>query len=219
MSASKSRRAFRRLLLLLPLLLAAPAAYAQDAVQPPPAHPSLAGTWIPKVEKESMPDAGPAGWTKVVVEQRDPALKFSVVHGVNSKSKNYEHTYYTDGRGETNGGMVYFFIIANNKAALAEVKSKSAWEGGALVVVHRVSMPDMVITGGVVSTSLDVTMRWEVSPDGKLLTRTIKQSNYSAVFRQIVPEGKIKETELPVNGGKQQATESRDTYVLLEEKR
>jgi hypothetical protein len=70
-----------------------------------------------------------------------------------------------------------------------------------------------------VSTGLDVTMRWEVSPDGKLLTRTVRQSNYSAVFRQIVPGGQIKETELPVNGGKGQDTESRDTYVLLEEKR
>jgi hypothetical protein len=217
MSASKGLYAASLLLLLLP---AAPAALAQDGRQPAAAaRPSLAGTWIPKYEKDAMPDAGPSGWTKVTVEQHDPALKFSVVHALNSKTKNYELTYYADGRGETNSGMVYFFIIANSKAAGAEVKSKSVWEGNALVVVHRVSMPDTVIQSGVVSVTLDVTMRWEVSPDGKVLTRTIRQSNYSAVFRQVVPGGKLKETELPVNGGKPLSTESRDTYVLLEEKR
>ena len=113
--------------------------------------------------------------------------------------------------------MVYFFITANSKLAAEEVRSKSAWDGGALVVVHRVSMPDQVIQGGVVAVSLDVTMRWEVSPDGKLLTRTIRQSNHEAVFRQVVPGG-IKETPLPVQLGKEPAAESRDTYVLLEAK-
>lgn len=212
------------------LLLAPPSAPAQvtptpdAAPRPAPAkRPSIAGTWIPKYEKESMSSAGPEGWTKVNVGQQDAAVKFSVVHAVGSRSKNYELTYYADGRGETNPGMVYFFLVStDNKVAGGEIKSETKWEGDALVVVHHVKMPDIVIRdsvkGGVVVPSLDVTMRWEVSPDGKTLTRTIKQSNFSAVFRQIVPmdEGQIKETPLPVTGRKE--TESKDAYVLLEEK-
>jgi hypothetical protein len=225
MSASKMLRAFCALLLLL-LLLAAPRAFSQtgdqtasDSQTGRPATAArrspLAGTWIPKVEKDKMPGSGADGWTKVNIEQQDSALKFSVVHAVGSKSKNYELTYYTDGRGETNPGMVYYFIIANSKLAGAEVKSRSAWDGDALVVVHRVSMPDQPIQGGVVYMSLDVTMRWEVSPDGKVLTRTIKQSNYSAFFRQYLA-GEFKDTDLSVN--QPQSPESRDTYVLLEAK-
>ena len=221
MSASKMLRALCAL-----LLLAAPHAFSQTGGQTTSDSQTskqatttrrspLAGIWIPKVEKDKMPEAGPDGWTKVNIEQQDSALKFSVVHAVGSKSKNYELTYYTDGRGESNGGMVYYFIVANNKVAGAEVKSKSAWDGDALVVVHRVSMPDQPIKGGVVYTSLDVTMRWEVSPDGKVLTRTIKQSNFSAFFRQYLA-GEFKDTDLSIN--QPQNPDFRDTYVLLEAK-
>jgi hypothetical protein len=219
-----------RALCALLLLPAAPNAFSQaggqtpsdsqTSVQTKPTRRSaFIGTWIPKGEKEKMPDAGADGWTKVNIEQQDSALKFKVVHAVNSKTKNYELAYYTDGRGETNRGMVYFFIVANSKLAAEEVKSKTTWDGDALVVVHRVSMPDTVIQGGVVVVDCDVTMRWEVSPDGKVLSRTIKQSNYSAVFKQIVPGGQIKETPVSVNMGQAQNLESRDDYLLLEAKR
>ncbi|MFL6254820.1 MAG: hypothetical protein ACJ74T_07340 [Pyrinomonadaceae bacterium] len=222
MSPSKMLWVFGALL----LLLTAPRAFSQTGSQAASdsqtskqvtaaRRPSFVGTWIPKGEKDKMPQAGPDGWTKVNIEQQDSALKFSVVHAVGSKSKNYELTYYTDGRGETNSGMVYYFIVANSKLAGAEVKSKSAWDGDALVVVHRVSMPDQPIKGGVVYTSLDVTMRWEVSPDGKVLTRAIKQSNFSAFFRQYLA-GEFKDTELPIN--QPQNLDSQDTYVLLEAK-
>src|SRR5687768_255267 len=138
MHASKGLRALCLLLLLAP---AAPPAHSQAAGQSPnatrppaaAARPSLAGTWIPKGEHETMPNAGPEGWTKVNVGQREDAVKFSVVHAADSKSQNYELTYYADGRGETNRGMVYFFITANSKLAAEEVKSKSAWDGRALV--------------------------------------------------------------------------------------
>ena len=223
------RRSIRLAAFAALLLLAPPSALAQltprtdatPSAAAPAKRPSIVGTWIPKWEKDAKPDAGADGWTKVNVGQQDAAVKFSVVHAVGSKSKNYEQTYYADGRGETNRGMVYFFLVGNGNKPDDEVKSKTTWEGDVLVVVHHVKMPDIVIKGGVVVPSLDVTMRWEVSPDGKTLTRTIRQSNFAAVFRQIVPEeqGQIKETPLPVNGGAaQKPTESQDTYVLLEEK-
>jgi hypothetical protein len=218
MLKTKKHSALRLLPLLL--ILSAPSVFAQTSVRAAPAkHPSLAGTWIPKSEKDAKPDAGPAGWTNVIVEQQGDVLKFTLVYPAASKQPMRELTFYTDGRGETNKGTVYFYLIGNgNKLADGEVKSKTAWEGDALVVVHHMFMPDIVIQGGVVVPSLDVTMRWEVSADGKTLTRTIKQSNFAAVFRQIVPQdqGQIKETPLAMSGAKD--AESKDTYVLLEEK-
>lgn len=196
------------------LCLTSPHALAQK-------RPSFAGTWIPKIEKDAKPDAGASGWTNVNIEQKDDTVKFTLVYPAVSKLAKREFTFYTDGRGETNGGAVYFFLIGNGKAASDEVKSNTTWDGDALVVVNHMKMPDTVLQAGVVSVSLDVTMRWEVSPDGKTLTRTMKQSNYSAVFRQMV-QGQIKETPLPVNTSRatEQATsDTRDTYALLEEKR
>ncbi len=218
MLKTKKRSALRLLPLLL--ILSAPTVGAQTGAQAAPSkHPSLAGTWIPKSEKDAKPDAGPAGWTNVTVEQQGDAVKFTLAYTAASKQPKREFTFYTDGRGETNKGMVYFYLIGNGKKLVeGDVKSKAAWEGDALVVVHHVFMPDIVLQGGVVTPSLDVTMRWEVSSDGKTLTRTMKQSNYAAVFRQIVPQdqGQIKETPLAMSGAKE--TESKDTYVLLEEK-
>ena len=113
---------------------------------------------------DAKPCAGPDGWTKVNIEQRDDAVKFGVV--------------------------------------------------------HRMRAPDTVSHAGVVTMSLDVTTRREVSPDGRTLTRAVTRSNYPAVFRQPV-QGRVKETPLAVKVGVDSSknSESRDTYVLPETKR
>ncbi|HEX8492771.1 MAG TPA: hypothetical protein VF658_08025 [Pyrinomonadaceae bacterium] len=172
------------------------------------------GTWIPSVEKERKPDAGPRGWTNMIIEQHGPELKFTLVHpnpdGKTTRRLNF--TFYTDGRGETNTGTVYYMVITNQKPSNEEVvKSTTKWDGEALVVVHR-----MVDHQGAVTVNSDLTMRWELSRDGKTLARTMKTTNYSATYKE-TESGEERALKVTVDGAADK--EFKDTYIRLEAKR
>jgi hypothetical protein len=162
----------------------------------------FSGTWIPQVEKDSKPDAGSKGWTNVIITQVGQDIKFTLVYPQTSKAPTRELKYYIDERGETNEGLVYYYYIANGKETEKEVKSKTKWDGSVLVTVHK-----MVFRENAITVTNDLTMRWELSPDGKTLTRYTKLSNYVATYGQKI---------LPMKGTTD--TESKDTYFLLEAK-
>jgi hypothetical protein len=205
----------RKLLLISSLLLAcASAAAAQDIAKlMVDKKPNLSGVWIPQVEKERNPDAGPSGWTNMIVEQRDPELKFTLIHPNpdGKTTRKLEFTYYTDGRGEINDGMVYYFLIQNTKMAYKSVKSTTKWEGKNLVVVHKMATK-MVAGQWPVTVNSDVIMSWELSSDGKTLTRTTKQENFSATYTDKSGEEKPLNVSLSGHAGE----EYKDTYALLE---
>ena len=173
--------------------------------------PNLSGVWIPKGEKEIKPDAGPDGLTNVIIEQRDPELKFTLIHPNpdGKTTRKLEFTFYTDGRGETNSGTVYYFLTANGSLPERTVKSTTEWDGNALVTIHR-----MVTRQGPATINSDLTMRWELSGDGKTLTRTTKNSNFSAIYK--LPSGE--EKVLTVSTGGKVNEEFKDTYIFLKPK-
>jgi hypothetical protein len=200
------------------LLLSAHAAAAQGGVVAAAAQakPNFSGVWIPRVEKQGKPDAGSAGWTNVIVEQRDPELKFTLIHPNpdGKTTRKLEFTFYTDGRGETNDGMVYYALIQDDKIPYTSVASTTKWEEKTLVVVHKVVIK-MLVKQWTVSVNTEVTMRWELSGDGKTLTRTTRQSNVSASY---VDESGA---ERPLNAGMagKAGEDFTDYYDLLEARR
>lgn len=208
----------RKLFLICSLLLvSASISTAQDKNKATTdKRPNFSGVWIPQVEKEKKPDAGPNGWTNVIIEQHDPELKFTLIHPNpdGKTTRKLEFTYYTDGRGETNDGMVYYFLVQNKVMAYKSVKSTTNWDGKTLVVVHKMATK-MVAGQWLVTVNFDVTMRWELSDDGKTLIRTTKQENFSATSTDKSGE----EKPLNVSPSGHAGEEFKDTYILLEAKR
>jgi len=176
----------------------------------PEMKPELAGVWIPEVEKTNKPDAGSEGWTNVVIEQSDTQVKFRLVYPPGAKPPTREFAYYTDQRGETNSGTVYFFFVANKKMADEEVRSKANWDGAVLVVIHQ-----LIVHDGPLTVNVELTMRWSMSDDGKTLTRTMNTVTKSATYLQKTA-GSEKLYPLAVPNGKN--AESKDVYLRLEPK-
>lgn len=185
--------------------------FGQEANQPQTfKKPDLSGTWIPKDEKEKSPDGNSNDWTNMIIEQGERSVKFTLVYQKGSKAPSKVFNFLTDESGETNDGTVYFFFIANNKEAEKEVRSKTKWEGNALVTVHKIIVKETQFT-----LNLDLIMRWERSADGKTLTRKMKYTNYKALYKQ-----GDKLLELPVKSPNGKAEdEFQDSFVLLEKKK
>jgi hypothetical protein len=123
--------------------------------------PDFSGTWTLDRSKSdfglfSDRPVGRAEITLVVVHGGDE-LKFTRTVRVNGREEKRELAYYTDGRGETNPGLF----------GVAEVKSKTAWEGDK--VVARAKLPRKGPHG---DADIELTEKWYVSGDGKTLIET-----------------------------------------------
>src|SRR5216684_2975656 len=166
-----------KLILVGAMLLLSTSVASSQAVNTtrPEVKPDFTGVWIPEYEKTNKPDAGSHGWTNVIIEQRDPQVKFRLVYPPGGKPPTREFAYFTDQRGETNLGTVYYFLVANKKMADEEVKSKTTWDGGAVVIVHQ-----LIVHDGPLTVNIELTMHWSVSDDGKTLTRIISTETKSA---------------------------------------
>jgi hypothetical protein len=130
------------------------------------AHPDFSGTWV--IERAKS-DFGPfeekplakADLT-LVVEHRDPELKFRRTLSLNDRQEVKEFAFYTDERGETNQSTL----------GVGEVESKTKWDGDRVV-----SEGQMTRRGQGGPYTLKVTQKWQVSSDGKTLTNTTLISN------------------------------------------
>lgn len=199
---------FLSCLLVICAALAMAQSDTKSAVQK---RPNLSGVWIPQLEKQRKPKAGPTGWTNVIIEQSEAEIKFRLVYPPDSQPPQREFFYYTNGRGETNRGMVYYFHATPGASPDDEFASTASWDGNALVVVHKI-----IVHTGMVTITSDLIMRWELSADGKTLTRTIKETNHSGSYVQHTAQGD-KVVKLPVEV-KGNTGEFKDTYLLLETK-
>lgn len=175
---------------------------------------NFSGVWIPQGEKQNKPDAKRDDCTNVIIEQSKQEIKFTLIYPKDANPPKREFKFFIDERGEINNGMVYFFLSAgqpNSKSTRPddEIKSKTRWDKDALLITHQ-----LVIHDGAVTLNIEVTMRWEISDDGKTLTRTMNQVIKSATYRQKTAEG---EKDLPV-AVQADTKESKDYYVLLETK-
>jgi hypothetical protein len=147
---------------LLVLCLLASAAAGDDKKK----HPDFSGTWRIDRAKSDFGEFSERPLSKadatLVVEHRDPELKIRRTLGLNGREEVKEFAYYTDGRGETNQATI----------GVGEVESKTKWDGDKVVSEAQIRRRGQ---GG--TYELNVTQKWQVSPDGKTLTNTTHISN------------------------------------------
>lgn len=150
----------RLLLYLLLLACVATMCAAKDERSAKP-HPDLTGTWTRDNKRSSFAMLGDspaarADETLVIVE-RGPEIKITRTLNFGGRVETQELIYYTDGRGETNPAML----------GRVGVKSKTKWDGAKLVSESKLTRES---PGGGTFT-IDSTEKWQLSADGKTLTR------------------------------------------------
>jgi hypothetical protein len=122
---------------------------------------NMSGTWVLDKSRSSFgrfsKEAASAKITMKILH-KEPTLKMTRTGSLNGEARSQSLTFYTDGRGETNPGL-----IGNSQA-----KSKTTWEGGKLVT-HSWS----TISVGNESVQLETLERRELSSDGKTLTVSV----------------------------------------------
>lgn len=153
---------------LLLLACAVPAAAQgekkKDEARP---RPDLSGTWVQDLGKSKYPwprDPKTATTITLVIEHREPELKIKQL--INVRDYVPETTVlYTDGRGESNPMAA---------PARGVVKTKTRWKDSRVHVSGRVEPESSQIGERFV---VEYTERWEVSADGKVLTRVRNYTN------------------------------------------
>lgn len=152
-----------------------------------PPKPDFSGTWVP-VQRGGgkggkVSDAPPP---VLVIVHREPELKVTRRRALPGRVLTEELTLYMDGRGERNVRipMVYTGQPPSEKDRRTEgreVESKTAWSKNRLVTRWTESQ---VVAG--TPTYTDITERWELSADGKTLTRTVSIKPPRSPFRTII---------------------------------
>jgi hypothetical protein len=130
--------------LIVPLLLLAFAAFAEDA------KPNFSGTWKLNVGKSDFGQMPPPDSRTDTIDHKDPVVKESTSMSTGQGDMQWDITYTTDGKDSKNTVMG------------SEMTSNAHWEGRTLVVDSKANFGgnDMTIHGTVV-----------LSDDGKTLTR------------------------------------------------
>ncbi len=142
--------------LFLALALSAPAQTTKDKTKSEP--PDLSGLWL---LDESGSNVG-RGKDRVSdyslsIVHREPEIRMTKKYTRGGRHFNEELIYYTDGRPELKGGRL-------------DSQSLTRWRGGKLVSRSR-----FVPTGLQTNPPLEIitTEEWELSKDGKTLTRIV----------------------------------------------
>ena len=126
---------------------------------------NMSGTWVLDKAKSNFgrfsKEAANAKITMKILH-KEPTLKMTRSGSLNGEARSQSLTFYTDGRGETNPGL-----LGNSQA-----KSKTTWEGEKLVT-H--SWSTLSINGETVQ--LETLERRELSSDGKTLTVSVSATS------------------------------------------
>ena len=151
------------LLLFCLLACAAVAAAAgDDKKKEGKSRPDFSGTWQldrPKSDFGLFSDRPLArADSTLVVAHKDPELKVKRTLSLNGQEEVKEFVYYTDERGESNPATL----------GVGEIQSKTKWDGDKVVAEASVKRKGPQGT----SSELNVTLKWQVSSDGKTLTNT-----------------------------------------------
>jgi hypothetical protein len=153
--------------LLLLLACAASAAAQEKGKGEEPPRPDLTGTWVQDLQKSRYPwprDLKTATTITLVIEHREPELKVRQL--INARDYVPETAlHYTDGRGEKKPMAA---------PARGVVRTKTRWKKSRLVVSGRVEPESSQIGERHV---LEYTETWEVSADGKVLTKVRSYTN------------------------------------------
>ncbi len=126
---------------------------------------NMSGTWVLDKSRSNFgrlsKEAANAKITMKILH-KEPTLKMTRSGSLNGTARSQSLTFYTDGRGETNPGL-----LDNSQA-----KSKTTWESGKLVT-H--SWSTLSINGETVQ--LETLERRELSSDGKTLTVSVSATS------------------------------------------
>ena len=156
-----------KLLVLAAMLcsLTASGAAQESTVERKGDKPDLSGTWVwdkTRSNAEAVKRYGERGIT-LVVSHHDPELRVTRKTGTGDGERLHEAVYYTDGRGERNGGE------RDGQAT----DSKTGWKGDKIQRKYYFDMTMHGVRGGATKDArIEITDEWEVSKDGKHLTLT-----------------------------------------------
>ncbi|MEW6127072.1 MAG: hypothetical protein AB1757_08535 [Acidobacteriota bacterium] len=121
----------------------------------------MSGTWVLDKSRSNFgrfaKDAANAKIT-LRISHKEPTVRMTRSGSLNGESRSQSLTYYTDGRGETNPGLL----------SSSSAKSKTKWEGAKLVT-HSYATVSM----GNESIQVETIERRELSSDGKTLTVSV----------------------------------------------
>lgn len=128
----------------------------------PQARPDLSGTWVADKSKSrqsrAQRDKPLYDQLTLIIVHREPEVRVTRVIVSEGQERRQQLVYYTDGRGERNPTILEGGVV----------ESKTAWDGRRLVT--RWSNSERV---GVEAVHFDTADRWEVSSDGRKLTRAV----------------------------------------------
>lgn len=133
--------------------------------------PNFSGSWsLDKSRSNFGRLAKEAANVKITLKitHRDPELKMTRTGNLNGQGGSQSLTYFTDGRGENNPGLL------NNTTA----SSKTKWEGARLT---SRSLSSLSLNGQ--SFQLETIERRELSADGKTLTLSVIASSPRGIDR------------------------------------
>ena len=121
--------------------------------------PNLSGTWVLDKSKSAKLDYD----LTLVIVHREPEIKINRMLKAGSEEQVEESLFYTDGRAEWDSRKGYW-----------DNKSITRWSGAKLV--RRSSGSNPLSDGRRNAPSIVTTEEWELSKDGKTLTRTVSSS-------------------------------------------
>ena len=113
------------------------------------AKPNFSGEWKMNAAKSDFGQfPAPSSMTQTVTHE-DPALKVAMKMATDQGDMDFESNYSTDGKETT------------NTFGPSEMKSVAKWDGDVLVITTKGQFGDNEMT---------MTVKWELSADGKVLT-------------------------------------------------
>lgn len=149
----------QRFLAALLMIGVATLGHAQTA---PAAKPDFSGSWKLNVGKSDFGQVPPPSSETDVVAQTGDDFKVAVTQSGQVGDQNYRLTF--------EAGGVESPVADNSFAANSEFKivsSKAEWVGATLVLTHKA-----IYQGG----ALDISTRWTLSDDGKVMTKITSYS-------------------------------------------
>lgn len=127
-------------------------ALARSQAAPTPARTDFSGRWRMIKDKSDFGGFSVPDIIVRVIDHRDPTMNIHTVQTTGTKTSVSDVSYFTDGS------------ITKNVINGRNAESKAFWDGPALMI--RTSMKDSKGEDEVVED------RWELSPDGQILTIT-----------------------------------------------
>ena len=128
--------------------------------------PNLTGNWrLVESQNSSVSGNQTANrpTTTLIIVHQDPEIRMTLQTVVNRRASHVRHTYFTDGRGETNR------MPSTNQI----LSSRTRWRNGEIEIRRSDAVTVRLGGDSTRTVSIEATERWQLSNDGRTLVQTI----------------------------------------------